>query len=324
MPIPDYQTIMLPLLKTLEDGKDYVLRDVFEPLAIHFRLTPEERKELLPSGTRPTFDDRVGWARTYLKKAGLVDSPKRGVVHISPRGKQVLASNPTKINNSFLSQFEEFVEFLDNNKRSNATDQPVLASVPITTQTQIPREVLGIAHLTLTQTETPEEALGTAYQTLRDNLSDELLTTIKGCSPAFFERLVVDVIVSIGYGGSRREAGRAIGGTGDDGIDGIINEDRLGLDSIYLQAKRWEGTVGRPEIQKFAGALQGYRARKGIFITTSSFTKDAQDYTQRIDSKIVLIDGKRLSNLMIDHNVGVTSEAVYEVKRTDSDYFSEG
>jgi restriction system protein len=175
-----------------------------------------------------------------------------------------------------------------------------------------------------TETETPEVALEIAYQTLRDNLSDELLTIIKGCSPAFFEKLVVDVIVSMGYGGSRREAGRAVGGTGDDGIDGIINEDRLGLDSIYLQAKRWEGTVGRPEIQKFAGALQGYRARKGIFITTSSFTKDAQEYTSRIESKIVLIDGKRLANLMIDHNVGVTSEAVYEVNRTDSDYFSEG
>ncbi len=313
---------MLPLLRSVEDGKDHVLRDIIEKLAIHFRLTPEERKELLPSGTRPTFDDRVGWARSYLKKAGLLNSPKRGVVHISPRGEQVLASNPTKINNSFLSQFEEFVEFL--NKRSDATDKSATASVPVAIQTQISEKALGTAYQTLTQVETPEEALGTAYQTLRDNLSDELLTTIKGCSPAFFEKLVVDVIVSMGYGGSRREAGRAVGGTGDDGIDGIINEDRLGLDSIYLQAKRWEGTVGRPEIQKFAGALQGYRARKGIFITTSSFTKDAQEYTSRIDSKIVLIDGQRLANLMIDHNVGVTSEAVYEVKRTDSDYFSEG
>jgi restriction system protein len=279
-----------------------------EFLANHFQLTSEERKELLPSGQQPAFNNRVGWAGTYLKKAGLLESPKRGVFHISARGIKVLESNPREIDVKLLSQFDEFVEF--RRKKSNTVGQatPVLASSsPITTDN-----------------ETPEVALENAYQTLRDNLSDELLTTIKGCSPAFFEKLVVDVIVSMGYGGSRREAGKAVGGTGDDGIDGIINEDRLGLDNIYLQAKRWEGTVGRPEIQKFAGALQGYRARKGIFITTSSFTKDAQDYTQRIESKIVLIDGQRLANLMIDHNVGVTSEAVYEVKRTDSDYFSEG
>ncbi len=306
---------MLPLMELLKDGQDHVPRDIIESLAINFGLTPEERKQLLPSGSQRTFNDRVGWARTYVKKAGLIESPKRGVVRISTRGRDVLASNPTKINNSFLAQFPEFVEFI--NKGNKGTDQnstgSVSAAVKITSNT-----------VTATATATPEESLGAAYQTLRDNLSDELLTNIKGCSPAFFEKLVVDVVVRMGYGGSRREAGRAVGGSGDGGIDGIINEDRLGLDSIYLQAKRWDGTVGRPEIQKFAGALQGYRARKGIFITTSSFTKDAQDYTQKIDSKIVLIDGQRLTNLMIDHNVGVTSEAVYEVKRTDSDYFSEG
>jgi restriction system protein len=308
MPVPDYQTIMLPFLKSLEDGRDHIFRELVESLAAYFQITPEERKELLPSGQQPVFNNRVGWAGTYLKKASLVNSPKRGTFHISARGKEVLASNPKEIDVKFLSQFDEFVEF--RRKKSNEVGQavPIVASsLPISTDT-----------------ETPEVALENAYQTLRDNLSDELLTTIKGCSPAFFEKLVVDVIVSMGYGGSRREAGRAVGGSGDDGIDGIINEDRLGLDSIYLQAKRWDGTIGRPEIQKFAGALQGYRARKGIFITTSSFTKDAQEYTSRIESKIVLIDGQRLANLMIDHNVGVTSEAVYEVKRTDSDYFSEG
>ncbi len=305
MPIPDYQTIMLPLLKSLQDGKEYRQREVIESLSNYFALTAEERQELLPSGARPRFEDRVGWAWTYLKKASLLHSPKRGILQISPRGEEVLNNNPQRIDNKFLLQFDEFVEF--RRKKVDAAKEEKVAEV-----------------FTATEVETPEEALETAYQTLRDNLSDELLTTIKGCSPAFFEKLVVDVIVSMGYGGSRREAGRAVGGTGDDGIDGIINEDRLGLDSIYLQAKRWEGTVGRPEIQKFAGALQGYRARKGIFITTSSFTKDAQEYTSRIDSKIVLIDGQRLANLMIDHDVGVTSEAVYEVKRTDSDYFSEG
>jgi restriction system protein len=303
MPIPDFQSIMLPLLRSLQDGNDYGYRELIESLAEHFQLTPEDRKELIPSGRARAFDNRVGWACTHLKKAGLIEAPRRAVFRILPRGEKVLAENPSEINNRFLSQFEEFVEFRA--KKSDVVGQVTPVSIA-------------------TEVETPEVALENAYQTLRDNLSDELLTTIKGCSPAFFEKLVVDVIVSMGYGGSRREAGRAVGGTGDDGIDGIINEDRLGLDNIYLQAKRWEGTVGRPEIQKFAGALQGYRARKGIFITTSSFTRDAQDYTQRIDSKIVLIDGQRLANLMIDHNVGVTSEAVYEVKRTDSDYFSEG
>jgi restriction system protein len=303
MPIPDFQTIMLPLLKSLRDRNDHGYRELIESLAIHFQLTLEDRKELIPSGRAHAFDNRVGWACTHLKKAGLIEAPKRATFRILPRGEKVLTSNPSEINNRFLSRFEEFVEF-----RAKKNDVPGRATPASVT----------------TDVETPEVALEIAYQTLRDNLSDELLTTIKGCSPAFFEKLVVDVIVSMGYGGSRREAGRAVGGTGDDGIDGIINEDRLGLDNIYLQAKRWEGTVGRPEIQKFAGALQGYRARKGIFITTSSFTKDAQDYTQRIDSKIVLIDGQRLANLMIDHNVGVTSEAIYEVKRTDSDYFSEG
>jgi restriction system protein len=303
MPIPDFQTIMLPLLKSLQDRNDHSFRELIESLAEHFQLTPEDRKEMIPSGRARSFDNRVGWACTHLKKAGLIEAPRRAVFRILPRGEKVLITNPTEINNKFLSQFEEFIEFRA--KKNDVTGQVTPASIT-------------------TEVETPEVALENAYQTLRDNLSDELLTTIKGCSPAFFEKLVVDVIVAMGYGGSRREAGRAVGGTGDDGIDGIINEDRLGLDSIYLQAKRWEGTVGRPEIQKFAGALQGYRARKGIFITTSSFTKDAQDYTQRIESKIVLIDGQRLTNLMVDHNVGVTSEAVYEVKRTDSDYFSEG
>jgi restriction system protein len=303
MPVPDFQTIMLPLLKSLQDRQEHDYRGLIDSLAVHFQLTPEEREEVLPSGRARSFDNRVGWACTHLKKAGLIEAPRRAVFRILPRGENVLATHPTEINNKFLSQFEEFIEFRA--KKNDVAGQITPAAITA-------------------ETETPEVALEIAYQTLRDNLSDELLTTIKGCSPAFFEKLVVDVIVSMGYGGSRREAGRAVGGTGDDGIDGIINEDRLGLDNIYLQAKRWEGTVGRPEIQKFAGALQGYRARKGIFITTSSFTRDAQEYTSRIESKIVLIDGQRLANLMIDHNVGVTSEAVYEVKRTDSDYFSEG
>jgi restriction system protein len=302
MPIPDFQTLMLPLLQVFQDRREYLFREVVESLAIDFKLTPEDRLEMLPSGRAPTFDNRVGWARFHLVKAGLLEAPRRGVLWVSPRGIKVLENPPQGLDIGFLMQFEEYAEF--RKKKTEVVEQlkPVAVEVEI---------------------HTPEEVLESAYQTLRDNLSDELLMVIKQCSPAFFERLVVDVVVGLGYGGSRREAGRAIGKSGDDGIDGIINEDRLGLDSIYLQAKRWEGTVGRPEIQKFAGALQGYRARKGIFITTSSFTKEAQDYTSRIESKIVLIDGQRLATLMIDNNIGVNSEAKYEVKRIDSDYFTE-
>lgn len=301
MAIPDYQTIMLPLLQCLADGAKHSVRNCTSTLADSFKLTVDEQNELLPSGKQPIFTNRVGWAKTYLKKAGLVDSPERAVIEISPTGKKVLDNNPPHINIKFLEKFDDFKKFRV--KRTSS---------------------LGITTATLpTTTATPEETLEAAYQTLRDDLSEEILTTVKQCSPAFFEKLVVDLVVSMGYGGSHREAGRAVGGSGDSGIDGIINEDRLGLDSIYLQAKRWDGSVSRPEIQKFAGALQGQRARKGIFITTSTFTKEAQDYVSRIDSKIVLIDGQRLANLMIDHKVGVTLEASYEVKRMDSDYFSE-
>ena len=292
---------MLPLLKFVDDNNDHTMRDAIDYLSKYFALSKEERMELLPSGKQQTFNNRVGWARTYLKKAGLIASPKRGLVKITPRGLEVLATNPETINVKFLEQFNEFIEFRSKtNKKSEESTEADSSD-----------------------SSTPEEALEVAYQSLRDGLADEILTTLKQCSPSFFEKLVVDVLVKMGYGGSRREAGKAIGGSGDGGIDGIINEDRLGLDNIYIQAKRWEGVVGRPEIQKFAGALQGYRSKKGIFITTSSFTKEAQEYVSRIDSKIVLIDGDRLASLMIDNNVGVTLEASYEIKRMDSDYFLE-
>ena len=304
MPIPDFQTIMLPLLQVLGDGSEHTFRKNIELLSTYFDLTDEERTELLPSGRQPTFNNRVGWAGTYMKKARLIESPKRGLMRITPRGQQVLASAPAKIDVKFLEQFEEFLEF---RSKSNSTDKEATNKIEETATS-----------------DTPEEVLEGAYQTLRNSLVDEILTSLKECSSGFFEKLVVDVLVKMGYGGSRREAGHAIGGSGDDGVDGIINEDRLGLDSIYIQAKRWkENVIGRPEVQKFAGALQGHRARKGIFITTSSFTKEAREYVSRIDSKIVLIDGDRLAGLMIDHNVGVTLEATYEVKRVDSDYFME-
>jgi restriction system protein len=301
MPIPDYQSIMLPLLKFADDGQEHSLRQTIEVLADQFGLTNEERNELLPSGQQAVFDNRVGWARTYMKKAGLLESTRRGYYRITPRGQQVLQRNPPMINAAFLRQFPEFVEFQrpSKDKTEEIDDQEN------------------------NETRTPEEVIETAYQKVRQGLATELLQIIKEHSPVFFERLVIDLLVKMGYGGTRKDAGQAIGRSGDGGIDGIIKEDRLGLDIVYVQAKRWDGVVGSPEIQKFAGALQGQRAKKGVFITTSAFSQAALDYVSRIDSKIVLIDGDMLAQLMIDYNIGVASVAAYELKRIDSDYFTE-
>jgi restriction system protein len=303
MAIPDYQTCMLPFLRYLSDGKEHSLREAEEALAEHFKLTPAERAELLPSGQQGVLKNRVGWARTYLKKAGLLEAPKRGVFRITERGTKVLGSAPSRIDAKFLEQFPEFVEFRDIS-RPDAAVSTLPESAPSKT--------------------TPEEAIELAHQGLREQLGQELLSRILSCSPTFFEQLVVELLVKMGYGGSRRDAGERIGQTGDGGIDGIIKEDRLGLDTIFIQAKRWQGSVGRPEIQKFVGALQGQRAKKGVFITTSTYTSEAVDYASRIDTKVVLIDGKQLSGLMIDFDVGVSASASYVVKRVDSDYFEEG
>jgi len=302
MAIPDYQSIMLPLLEFAGDQQEHSLRQAIDSLAQEFQLSDEERKQLLPSGQQEVFNNRVAWARTYLKKAGLLDSTRRGYFRITDRGLSVLTKNPPKINVHFLEQFEEFRHFRSLRHKKEGKEQGQEAEV---------------------QETTPEEALETAYQSLRDDLGNDLLQQIKSSSPSLFEKIVIELLVKMGYGGSRQDAGRAIGKSGDEGIDGIIKEDRLGLDIIYVQAKRWENTVGRPEIQKFAGALQGQRARKGIFITTASFSREAVDYASRIENKIVLIDGERLAQLMIDHNLGVSSMATYEVKRIDSDYFAE-
>jgi restriction system protein len=301
MAIPDYQSVMLPLLQLAGDQKEHSLREAIEALADEFNLTDEERRELLPSGQQATFDNRVGWARTYLKKAGLLESTRRGYFQVTERGLGILEQSPPEINSAFLRQFPEFVEF----------------QAPRRDKTGKARE-MGVS-----ETQTPEEEIEAAYQRVRQGLATELLQTIKSCSPAFFERLVIDLLVKMGYGGTRKDAGQAVGRSGDGGIDGIIKEDRLGLGIVYIQAKRWEDSVGRPEIQKFAGALQGQRARKGIFITTSAFSKAANDYVSRIDSKIVLIDGDALAQLMIDYGIGVTPIASYELKRVDSDYFTE-
>ncbi len=300
MSIPDFQSLMLPLLKLTGDRKEHSSREAIEALASQFHLTEAERNELLPSGRAPAFDNRVGWARFYLGKAGLLQSPQRARFVITERGLAVLADKPPAISIAYLRRFPEFLEFQAAPKQPKEGQRPVIE-----------------------ETATPEEAIEAAFQRIQDGLAKDLLDMVKGCSPAFFERLVIDLLVKMGYGGTRRDAGQAIGRSGDGGIDGIIKEDRLGLDVVYVQAKRWEGTVGRPEIQSFAGALQGQRARRGVFITTSDFSQPALHFASTIESKIVLIDGATLAQLMIDYNIGVTSVATYELKRADSDYFAE-
>ncbi len=308
MPIPTYQDAMLPVLRALTGPDAISRRALAELMSEHFNLTADERAKLLPSGKAPVILSRVGWALSYMKQAGVVSSPKRGWYVLTDRGREILKSGLPKLDAAYLQRYPEFMEFRARSK-PNAGEEENEATSPAST----------VASLALT----PEEALEEAYGRLRRDLESELLDTVKTVTPQFFERLVIDLLVQMGYGGSREEAARAVGKSGDGGIDGVIDEDRLGLDVIYIQAKRWEGSVGRPEIQKFAGALQGQRAKKGIFITTSYFTKDAEDYAQRIESRIVLIDGRRLASLMFDANVGVSPRGAYTVKSIDGDYFEE-
>jgi restriction system protein len=293
---------MRPLLELASDGSDHSLREAHETLADKFDLSSEERKALLPSGRQSVFVNRIAWAKTNLQRAGILDSPRRGVFRITDRGRASIKDAPQRITVKYLGRYPEFLEFRSARTKSKDT-HPIV----------VPEE----------EGETPEEVLEAAHSRLRTDLASDLLLRIKACSPEFFERLVVELLLAMGYGGSRKEAGEAIGGTGDEGIDGLINEDRLGLDTIYLQAKRWEGTVGRPEIQRFVGALHGKRAKKGVFMTTGAFSAESSDYVRNIDPKVILIDGRQLAEFMIDFNVGVTPSTSYEVKKVDSDYFDE-
>ena len=303
--IPDYQSLMLPLLKLVSDGQEHKYRTLIESLAVEFEVTNEERKELLASGNQAIFDNRVGWAKTYLKKAGLLDSPKRATFVITDLGKQTLAKKLDRIDAKYLRQFPSFLEFQNASRNDNETEEEVTSNA--------------------ISEQTPEETLDKVYQRIRKSLASELLDKVVDLSPAFFERLVVELLVKMGYGGSIKDAGKAVGKSGDEGIDGTIKEDKLGLDIIYIQAKRWKpgNVVRRPELQKFVGALAGQGAKKGIFITTSNFTKEALEYTPRNETKIVLIDGEQLAQLMIDYNLGCTIQQVYELKKIDSDYFGE-
>lgn len=297
MPIPDFQSILLPLLAFASDREKHSIQESVEYLSRHFNLTDNERKELLPSGKQSIFANRVGWSRTHLKKAGLLEYPTRSFFQITDRGLEFLKTNPERIKISLLKQYPEYLEFIGATSKSLGELQ------------------------TSDEEKTPEENLEYSYQEIKNNLVVEILDKIKSCSPEFFEKLVVELLVKMGYGGSMKEAGKAIGKTGDEGIDGIIKEDRLGLDTIYIQAKRWDNVVGRPELQKFVGALAGQGARKGIFITTSRFTEQAKSYSPKNDIKLVLIDGEELAQYMIEFDLGVSIVSEYKIKKIDLDYF---
>jgi restriction system protein len=302
----------------LSDGKERGTEETLAALAQEFKLTDEELRRLLPSGRQPLFSNRVAWAKFYLKKAGVLDRPRRGIYRITERGRALLQSATNRIDSQVLQQFPEFREFLRLGRAEGGVNENDGRNLVDSRPTASP--LLPLAQPQLT----PEELIAAGHNQLMAQLSADLLERIKSESSDFFERLVIEVLIALGYGGSLADAGQVRGKAGDEGIDGVIKEDRLGLDTIYVQAKKWkDATVGRPEIQKFAGALTGQRARKGIFITTAKFSDEAHDYVSNIDIKIVLIDGEQLTRLMIERDVGVTPVASYQIKRIDSDYFSE-
>lgn len=306
MTLPDFQTVMLPVLQQLADGVEHKHAHLLAQISDHFKLTEEERAKLLPSGGQTVISNRVSWSRTNLKKAGLLTTPSRGVAVITEEGQKLLAKKPERISAALLKQlYPSFGAFHATSNSDDEESKPAKGELPVVADDKT----------------TPQERLESSYIQLRASLAADLLERILTVAPAFFEQLVVDVLVAMGYGGSAADAGQSIGKSGDEGIDGIIKEDRLGLDVIYVQAKRWQGTVGRPQIQAFAGSLEGHRARKGVFITTSSFTQEAKEYVTRIEKKIVLIDGKSLAQLMIDYDVGVAVQKTFAVKRIDADYF---
>lgn len=304
MSIPDFQSLMRPLLELHRDLQEHLNRDLVNALAEQFAISDEERRQMLPSGRAKMFDNRVGWAKTYIANAGLIEAPKRGVSVITPLGAKLLETHTGPINLRVLNEIN-----------GNKSPREKKSSKPAEFENSddgVPEDAA-----------TPEEALENAYLKIRADVEQAIIAKILANPPEFLERVIIDLLVKMGYGGNRKDAGEAIGRSGDEGIDGIIKEDALGLDIIYLQAKRYESTVGRPDIQKFAGALQGQRAKKGIFITTSTYSKEARDFAAKIDTKIILIDGRMLARLMFDHGVGVSVSTTYEAKRIDTDYFDD-
>jgi len=298
MAVPDFQSMMLPFLQFAADGKEHGLSEVTEHIAQHFHLTPADREDMVPTGNQSRLANRVGWCRTHLKQAGLIEYLRRGVFRIADRGRQVLAQKPSSINLKFLNQFPEHRGWFQKPKPKEIPQTPVEA-------------------------QTPEERMEELADEFNNALAADILDRVKSMNPFRFERVVLDLLVAMGYGGSRKEAAVIGKGVNDGGIDGLINEDRLGLDRIYVQAKRWQESVGRPQIQNFVGALAGQHASKGIFITTSDFSSGATEFAKSVPQRVILIDGQRLAELMIEHNVGVSRAINYEIKRVDSDYFEE-
>lgn len=307
MGVPDFQAFFYPILKYSSDGQEHSLDEIRAFLTQKFSLTDEDKAERVPSGTQTKFDNRIYWTKSYFSKAKLIENTKRSHFKITDRGLKFLQKFDSSISINDLKTIEEFKEF--NNGNTFISD-----STTIETKTGVD---------SLLEIKTPLEKLEETYQYIQHELASELLEKIRLNTWQFFEDLVVDLMVKMGYGGSRSKAGESIKRTNDEGIDGIINEDKLGLDVIYLQAKMWktETSIGRPEIQKFVGALHGQRAKKGVFITTSSFSKGAIEYVKVIEPKVILIDGKTLTNLMIEFNVGTTTVESYQIKKIDLDYF---
>ena len=301
--IPDFQSIMLPLLEITGDKKEHTIQEVRDSLAKYFRLTEEERAELLSKSKQKRFNNKVGWARTYLKKAGLLKYCGVGSFIITEQGLKVLQEKPSKINVKYLKRFPELLEFI---KPSKKIVHPKDKDIEL-----------------ILEKKTPEDLLEIGYEKYQEKLLSDLLEKITQCSPEFFEKLVVELLVGMGYGGSFEDAGKAIGKSGDEGIDGIIKEDRLGLDVIYIQAKRWTNPVGRPDIQKFAGALLGKKAKRGIFITNSTFSEKAIEYARNVENKIILIDGEQLTKYMVENGIGVSETASYSINKIDLDYFTD-
>jgi restriction system protein len=308
MPVPKYDEMTLPILRILADGAEHSQRELADKLADHFKLTPEERAQRLPKVKATYLKHRLGWAGFRLRRAGLADNPKPGILRITEAGRKFLGTNPTQLKRKDFDQFSDWVSFYE--------------------QTRAARRERQIASATDDEEEkhsdeTPEERMLAAFTELNETLVSELLATLATVDPFRFESVVLDLLVKMGYGGSFKEAAAVTQKTGDEGIDGVINEDRLGLDVIYIQAKRWKNNVGRQEIQSFVGALAGKKANKGVFITTSAFNDNAVAYAAGLHQKVILVDGRRLAELMIEHNIGVAEEHAYRVKKIDSDYFDE-
>ncbi len=299
--IPDFQSLMLPLLKCIGDNEEHSKKEIVETLANIMKLTEEQKREMLPSRNQTVFYNRVTWTFAHFKAAKIIENTKRGYIKITQLGTNILKENPATINLKFLKQLPTYIEAMNSWKNKSSIEENSKAED--------------------VELRTPEELLEYSYQRIRISLEQEILSKLKSVHPAFFEKIVIELLVEMGYGGSIAEAGNATKYTNDEGIDGIIKEDKLGLDVIYIQAKRWEGNVSRPEIQKFVGALAGQRAKKGVFITTSNFTNEAISYASQMDTKIVLINGEQLAQYMIDYNLGVSVQNTYEIKRIDSDYF---